>query len=207
MKYIYFLSILFFISCWSKPEEIIIEDPKVVLERAYDTLFVGKERYISDGFDFPVGKPNAKGYYNAQGFLTNHHLGDDWNGLGGGDTDIGLPIYSVSHGLVTYAGDAGEGWGNVIRVVHKLEGQGFFNYVESLYAHCDEITIEEGKFIRKGTKIGTIGNADGYYKAHLHFEMRHNVALPLGGGYAYDYEGYLNPTLFIEANRKIPMFN
>ncbi|WP_240642318.1 hypothetical protein [Nonlabens xiamenensis] len=28
-------------------------------------------------FDFPVGKPEAKGYYNAQAFGVNDHLGDD----------------------------------------------------------------------------------------------------------------------------------
>ncbi len=26
------------------------------------------KQYLSDGFDFPVGKPNAEGYYNAQSF-------------------------------------------------------------------------------------------------------------------------------------------
>lgn len=34
----------------------------------YDALFAQKPRYLSDGFDFPVGKPDAKGYYNAQKF-------------------------------------------------------------------------------------------------------------------------------------------
>ncbi len=191
--------------CGGNKQEEPQEDLKVIMERGFDSLFIGNNKYISDGFDFPVGKPNAKGYYNAQGFLENYHLGDDWNGLGGGDSDIGLPIYSVSHGLVVYARDAGEGWGNVIRVVHKLEGQGFFDYVESLYAHCDEIFVKSGQFVQKGDKIGTIGNADGHYKAHLHFEMRHDVSLPLGGGYDVEYYGYLNPTLFIDANRKIPM--
>ena len=53
---------------------------------------------ISDGFDFPVGKPNAKKYYNAQKFGKNYHLGDDWNGVGGGNTDYGNPVYSISNG-------------------------------------------------------------------------------------------------------------
>ena len=32
-------------------------------------------------FDFPVGKPDAVGYYNAQEFTENDHLGEDWNGV------------------------------------------------------------------------------------------------------------------------------
>ncbi len=194
---------IFNVSCQGKVEKK--EDPEVMRELELDKLFEGKENYISDGFDFPVGKPDSKGYYNAQGFMENYHLGDDWNGLGGGDTDIGLPIYTVSHGLVISAKDEGEGWGNVVRIVHKLKDQGFFDYIETLYAHCDEIKVKKGDFVKKGDLIGTIGNADGYYKAHLHFEMRHDMTLPLGGGYSDNYEGYLNPTLFIEANRKIPM--
>ncbi len=27
-----------------------------------------------------------RGYYNAQVFGKNNHLGDDWNGVGGGNT-------------------------------------------------------------------------------------------------------------------------
>jgi len=46
-------------------------------------------------FDFPVGKPDAKGYYNAQIFGKNNHLGDDWNGANGGNSDLGEPIYAV----------------------------------------------------------------------------------------------------------------
>ncbi len=43
----------------------------------FDEIFLGREEYIVDGFDFPVGKPNAKGYYNAQKFTENYHLGKD----------------------------------------------------------------------------------------------------------------------------------
>ncbi len=38
---------------------------------------------IANAFDYPVGKPDAVGYYNAQPFGKNHHLGDDWNAVTG----------------------------------------------------------------------------------------------------------------------------
>ncbi len=55
---------------------------------------------LADGFDFPVGKPEGTGYYKARGFYPNGHLGEDWNGRGGGDSDLGDPIYSMGTGVV-----------------------------------------------------------------------------------------------------------
>lgn len=50
----------------------------------YQKFFEAHPEYHTDGFDFPVGKPDADGYYNAQDFQENYHLGEDWNGNGGG---------------------------------------------------------------------------------------------------------------------------
>lgn len=162
------------------------------------TLFNSNPEYRSDGFDFPVGKPDGIGYYNAQKFQVNYHLGDDWNGRGGGDTDLGDTIYSIGNGYVSYAYDAGSGWGNVIRIIHQLKTG---EYVESLYAHCDEILIHKKQWIKKGGPIGTIGTADGIYLAHLHFEIRNDTSLSLGPGYSSDTIGYLDPTAFIKNHR------
>ena len=70
-----------------------------------------------------------------------------------------------------------------------------------MYAHCDKRLIEAGEFVKKGTQIGTIGTNNGQYLAHLHFEIRDIVNLPIGGGYSTDTEGYLDPTEFINRNR------
>ena len=156
--------------------------------------------YIADGFDYPVGKPNSKGYYNAQPFGKNTHLGDDWNGLGGGDTDLGDPIFTTAHGKVVYAENFGGAWGNVLRIVHFLPDS---TKVESLYAHCDEIMTAAGKWVKRGEQIGTIGNNNGGYPAHLHFEMRDDITLPVGKGYSSDQKGYLNPTAFIKKHRNL----
>lgn len=156
--------------------------------------------YISDGFDFPVGKPNAKGYYDAQPFWRNNHLGSDWNGNGGGNTDLGKPIYAISNGYVKSAKKIFFGWGNVIRIVHTLPNGKQF---ESFYAHCDKILVKPNTWVRKGQKIGTIGTSNGRYLAHLHFEIRDDINMRIGKGYSKNKEGYLNPTKFIKANRNI----
>lgn len=152
----------------------------------------------TNGFDYPVGKPNANNYYNAQGFGDNLHLGDDWNGINGGNTDLGDPIYSVANGYVVFAEDINGGWGNVIRIVHYINDD---KQVESLYAHCDSILVKNGAFVSKGEKIATIGTNSGQYYAHLHLEIRDTVGIPIGSGYSADTDGYLNPTKFIKANR------
>ncbi|WP_103864634.1 M23 family metallopeptidase [Aquimarina sp. I32.4] len=162
----------------------------------YTTVFENNPDFIATSFDFPVGKPNAKGYYNAQKFKENNHLGDDWNGVGGGNTDMGDPIYTIANGYVSFAKDIQGGWGKVIRVIHKFKGK----YYESVYAHCNSILVKEGDLIKKGVQIGTIGNANGIYKAHLHLEIRDSIFMDIGGGYAIETGGYLDPTDFIKKN-------
>ncbi|MEM6629390.1 MAG: M23 family metallopeptidase [Bacteroidota bacterium] len=154
---------------------------------------------IADAFDFPVGPPDAKGYYNAQPFGENLHLGDDWNAVTGGNTDLGDPIFSIANGRVSLAQDMGVGWGNVIRIVHYLpNGKSY----ESLYAHCDSMRVSEGAWVKRGEQIGTIGNANGLYLAHLHLEIRNQLDMDIGGGYAADTRGYVDPTQFINSYRK-----
>jgi murein DD-endopeptidase MepM/ murein hydrolase activator NlpD len=164
-------------------------------------FFSTHPEYYSDGFDFPVGKPDAKKYYNAQPFQKNNHLGDDWNGTGGGNSDLGDPVFSCANGYVVFAEDIGGGWGNVVRVVHVISEKPLV-LVESLYAHLHEIKTKTGP-IKRGGQLGTIGNAGGIYWAHLHLEIRTEHNMPIGGGYSDITTGYTDPTKFIKANRPV----
>jgi murein DD-endopeptidase MepM/ murein hydrolase activator NlpD len=162
----------------------------------YNSLFEKNPDCITFSFDYPVGKSNAKGYYNAQKFGKNNHLGDDWNGIGDRNTDLGDAVYTIGNGYVSFARDMKGGWGNVIRIIHQYKGK----YYESVYAHCDTILVKEGDFVKKGTLIATIGTANGIYLAHLHLEIRDNIFMDIGSGYAKDKSGYLDPTEFIKNN-------
>lgn len=151
---------------------------------------------VADGFDFPVGAPDAVGYYDAQPFGRNHHLGHDWNGEGRGNSDLGDPVHAVADGVVTEATDVGGGWGRVLRVAHRTDAA----CVESLYAHLDRFDVAVGDTVRRGAVVGSIGDAHGVYVAHLHFELRDRVGAPLGGGYGRP-GGHVDATAFIAANR------
>jgi len=167
----------------------------------YEKRFAASSCHWTDGFDFPVGRPDANGYYKALEFGQKRHLGEDWNGLGGGNTDLGDPVYSSANGLVVFSKEVCCGWGNVIRIVHYLPEASGQPYVESIYAHLDQLSVQPGDWVKRGQTIGTIGNVDGKYKAHLHFEMRDFVAMSLGPGYGEDRHGYLIPTSFIQKHR------
>ncbi len=185
-------------------DETIIQDSisdslSVIL--FYDSLFSKNPIYISDGFDFPVGSPNAKGYYNANKFAEKSHLGEDWNGVKGGNSDLGDAIFSVSNGYIYSVENLGGGWGNVVRIVHQLSDTNELKFVESIYGHFDSVFVKQGNFIKRGEQIGTMGNCNGIYFAHLHFELRSDVTMLLGFGYSYDTTGFINPTEFINNHR------
>jgi len=155
---------------------------------------------VADGFDFPVGAPDGDGYYDAQPFGTNQHLGGDWNGVLGGASDYGDPVTAIGDGRVTDATDYGGGWGNVVRVAHRVRERGGERMVESLYAHLATIAVTAGERVTRGQRIGTIGDAGGHYLPHLHLELRTAAGLPLGGGYGVPV-GHIDPTGFIRDHR------
>jgi murein DD-endopeptidase MepM/ murein hydrolase activator NlpD len=163
----------------------------------------------ADSFAYPVGKKpyvtqardKKDGWYNALDFGENNHLGEDWNGNGGGNTDCGEPVYAVANGVVTYAADAGPGWGNVVIVTHTLPDG---SKVQSLYGHLKEILKTAGE-VSKREKIGTIGDANGKYLCHLHLELREEHCPSwdmVFVGYSPVNYGWTDPSDFIDQRRQ-----
>ena len=156
-----------------------------------------------DGFDYPVGPPNAEHYFKARGFLPKdlEHLGEDWNGEGGGNSDFGDFVFAAADGVVFFTKYVGPGWGIVVRILHNYGTAATPRYVESFYAHVSASWVSVGYYMRRGEIIGTIGNANGKYHAHLHYEMRKRPGKEVGSGYAGDTLGFVDPTAFTEAHR------
>jgi len=168
------------------------------------------ERDAAESFVFPLGEGavptdanDGDGWYDAQDFGVfneneqKYHLGEDWNGEGGGDTDLGEPVVSAGIGDIVYA-DQAEGWGNVVIVRHTLPDG---SEVESLYGHLESISRTKGT-ITKGEQVGTIGTGGDQYPAHLHLEIRMPESSHWGQpgpGYSNTSQpnGWLEPTEFI----------
>jgi murein DD-endopeptidase MepM/ murein hydrolase activator NlpD len=159
---------------------------------------------VADAFDQPVGKPDGDGYYRSRGFMS-YHPGEDWNGLGGGNSDLGGPVYVIGNGYVTFARDAKMGWGNVVLVRHIFLEDGKLATVDSMYAHLDKILVREGQQVTRGQQVGTIGTNRGMYVAHLHFEIRKNLNIGINrSAFARDLANYYRPNSFISDHRRLP---
>jgi murein DD-endopeptidase MepM/ murein hydrolase activator NlpD len=155
-------------------------------------------RWIATSWCYPVNHGTMQNYYNAFGFrwyssfMGSTHLGVDISKTGEGNNDLGDTIYCVARGKVIYA------YNDIIMILHKLDGI----YVVTLYRHCMELFIQDSQYIEYKQPIGRIGNCNGVYLAHLHFELRTNIYLNIGTGYGSKFEGYIDPLKFIANKRK-----
>ena len=81
---------------------------------------------LADVFTSPLGDENGAFTYVAQGVgdmnaaRKGRHAGQDLNGIGGENTDEGLPVRAAGRGLLIYAGEPSPDWGNVVVLLHRL---------------------------------------------------------------------------------------
>jgi murein DD-endopeptidase MepM/ murein hydrolase activator NlpD len=160
---------------------------------------------VANGFDLPVGKGTGEGYYVFRGYAPNAHQGEDWNGSGGGNSDLGDPVYATADGVVVYSEDYRRSWGNLVIVRHAYRGtDGSIQICDSLYAHLDRRSVRLYQMVKRGQQVGTIGTAHGIYTAHLHFEIRKNLRIgPNQIAFARDYSNYFSPRQFISTRRQL----
>ena len=161
---------------------------------------------LADGFDYPVGKPNGWGYYVYRGYSPGGHLGEDWNGNGGGNTDEGAPVYSIGHGVVVFSEDYKKGWGNVTIIRHAYRAKnGQITFIDSLYGHLKYRSLRVGDKVSRGDKVGTIGRGPyNMYAAHLHFEIRKDLRVGMRRDlYSKGYDTYYSPRYFMDSHRDL----
>lgn len=76
----------------------------------------------------------------------------------------GTPVYASADGEVSFSERKG-GYGNLIVLNHRL---GY----ETLYGHLSSMSVHSGEKVRKGQKIGEVGQTGRATGNHLHFEVR-----------------------------------
>jgi len=159
-----------------------------------------------DYFEATMGSETGAYTYNAQPFNElnksrgGHHSGDDINGIGGQNSDLGDPVYAAADGLVVYVGNPSPGWGNCIILAHRTaDGK----LVQSMYAHLLTTSVYHHQMISRGTLIGSVGQADVGYLAHLHLEMREadGVSPFLSGYPKLTQHDRINPSTFIQQHQ------
>ncbi|MDD2961275.1 MAG: M23 family metallopeptidase [Muribaculaceae bacterium] len=79
--------------------------------------------------------------------------------------DTGTPIYATGNGKVIEA-EWNSGYGNMIDISHG------YNYV-TRYAHLSKIDVKAGQEVKRGDKIGEVGNTGKSTGSHLHYEVRY----------------------------------
>ena len=132
-------------------------------------------------------------------------MGEDWNGRGGGNSDLGDPVYCIGRGVVVFSKDYRSGWGNVVIIRHAYrDSSGKVFMVDSQYGHLDRRMVELNQLVKRGQQIGTIGTNRGMYLAHLHLEVHKNLNIGMHrSSYTRGYENYFSPTDFIRQRRKL----
>ncbi len=96
-----------------------------------------------------------------------YHPGEDWARSGGGG--YGDPVYAVADGTIVDAVNLGAGGGGkTILIEHGLPDG---STIWSMYTHLARMDRTSGS-VTKGTQIGTVGDGEGTYAPHLHWEIR-----------------------------------
>jgi murein DD-endopeptidase MepM/ murein hydrolase activator NlpD len=76
----------------------------------------------------------------------------------------GTAIGAAASGTVIYAGEQ-SGYGSIV-ILRHAEG------LVTLYAHCSQVLVEEGREVRRGEPVARVGQTGRTSGPHLHFEVR-----------------------------------
>ncbi len=89
---------------------------------------------------------------------TKFHAGLDFT------APTGTPIYATADGIVTTAGNTGNGYGNHVIISHG------FGY-ETLYGHMVRVKARNGQEVKRGEVIGWVGSTGKSTGPHCHYEV------------------------------------
>lgn len=134
-----------------------------------DELIKGKEKLLSHT---PAIQPVSNKDLNriASGFgyridpvykTVKMHAGLDFA------APQGTPIYATADGVVSVAGNKGNGYGNHVIINH---GYGY----QTLYGHMVKVKSSSGQKVSRGEVIGWVGSTGKSTGPHCHYEVHKN---------------------------------
>jgi murein DD-endopeptidase MepM/ murein hydrolase activator NlpD len=113
----------------------------------------------------PANWPYGSGHFTwplfgwlTQGYRYDHRAVDI-------AAPLGTLVTASDRGVVIRAGWNEQGYGNFVVIDHNID------YI-TLYAHLDEIFVQEGQVVAQGQPLGRVGSTGNSTGPHLHFEVR-----------------------------------
>jgi len=111
----------------------------------------------SGSFTWPASGVVSSGF---RGSRSNHH------GVDIAKRGPNVPIVAAADGVVIRSYYSSS-YGNAIFVSHSINGQVY----TTVYAHMSRRSVGSGAVVKKGQRIGTMGNTGQSFGQHLHFEL------------------------------------
>ena len=133
--------------------------------------------YIKDTINFikPINGKITSGFGQRNpttATVPKNHTGIDIA------TDTGTKIISATEGTVVLASSTGD-YGKHLKIQTSDKN------IVVVYAHCNNLYVNEGETIKQGQEIAEVGSTGNATGPHLHFEIRYQ-------------ERYVNPQLILE---------
>jgi hypothetical protein len=140
---------------------------------------VARSFKINDGFNEP------RNYTFAPNKLQLHE-GVDIMAIDAQSQPVS--VLAAQRGIVDKVGFSASGYGNYIRIIHEWNDHTWVTW----YGHLSEVTIQAGRFVLAGQKIGVAGTTGFSSGIHLHLTLQH-----IGHGLAnYTVDDVVDPAPF-----------
>lgn len=168
---------------------------------------IGTEEERNSGSVWPGTWVDATPYLRFY-FGKWYHTGADLNNnLPRHDADAHAEVYSIGDGVVIYAQLVSKKvWGNLIVIDHGMvDGKPLF----SRYGHVEAISVTKGQTVKMGQLISRVGNGEGLFAYHLHFDISATEILRTQAGFwpGGDKQGvkahFVDPLLWLQQHRNV----
>jgi len=132
------------------------------MDQALTALQRNRERLASTPTIAPASGPLSSlfstGRYHPVLHITRPHKGIDIAAR------VGEPILAPAKGTVRFAGNKGNGYGNMVEIDHG------FGYV-TRFAHASRLLVHDGQVVKRGDLIALVGATGLVSGPHLHYEV------------------------------------
>ncbi|HET7461617.1 MAG TPA: M23 family metallopeptidase [Longimicrobium sp.] len=132
------------------------------MDQALSALQRNRERLASTPTIAPASGPLSSlfstGRYHPVLHITRPHKGIDIAAR------VGEPILAPAKGVVRFAGNKGNGYGNMVEIDHG------YGYV-TRFAHASRLLVRDGQEVKRGDVIALVGATGLVSGPHLHYEV------------------------------------